>query len=129
MDYKLWTPENQPDILGHPGSFANIEWGYNEIIENLWEIIRVKYPDYIKRQPLKYVQAFMGEESKYCRPDGRLKPIYSSFIAGYSKDFDVPGFVVEQNDYVFDNHLGTSKAMTLAVELFEYHIICEAERE
>ena len=35
--YKVWTPPPQPDILGGPGSFGDITWGYAEFVKNLYD--------------------------------------------------------------------------------------------
>ena len=54
MSFVLWTPEEQPDILGGADSFGNIEWTYPEFIESIYEPLRRKYPDYISRRSLGY---------------------------------------------------------------------------
>ena len=59
MEFKLWEPKTQPDILGKEGSFGNIEWDYPTFIENIYEPLRKKYPDYIPRRSigmLNYLQ-------------------------------------------------------------------------
>ena len=48
-EFALWTPDVQPDILNGKDSFGNIEWNYEEFIQNLYEPLRQKYPDYISR--------------------------------------------------------------------------------
>ena len=52
MEFKLWEPKTQPDILGKEGSFGNIEWDYPTFIENIYEPLRKKYPDYITRRSI-----------------------------------------------------------------------------
>ena len=53
-EFILWEPEIQPDILNHKGSFGNIEWNYSEYIENIYEPLRKKYPDYITRHSIGF---------------------------------------------------------------------------
>ena len=50
MNFKLWEPSVQSDILGKEGSFGNIEWDYPTFIENIYEPLRKKHPDYISRE-------------------------------------------------------------------------------
>ncbi len=52
MNFKLWEPEVQADILGKDGSFGNIEWDYPTFIENVYEPLRKKYPEYITRRSI-----------------------------------------------------------------------------
>ena len=69
-----------------------------------------------------YPQAYMGDETHYPRGG-----IHNSFIGGFFKNFGVPAMTIEHNDYIYDPRLGTSKAMTLAVELYGNHLLAEAE--
>lgn len=52
--FDLWSPATQPDILGHDGSFGNIEWTYPEFIEQIYEPLRKQYPDYITRRSIGF---------------------------------------------------------------------------
>ena len=54
MSDKLWQPSPQPDILGKDGSFGNIEWDYPTFIENVYEPLRMKYPDYVTRRSIGF---------------------------------------------------------------------------
>lgn len=45
----FWNAGVQPDILGSEGSFGNIEWTSQEIIDNLYEPLRNRHLDYITR--------------------------------------------------------------------------------
>mgnify|MGYP004591082087 FL=1 len=54
MNFQLWEPKSQPDILGGEASFGNIEWDYPTFIESIYEPLRKKYPDYIKRQSIGF---------------------------------------------------------------------------
>ena len=69
-----------------------------------------------------YPQAYMGVETHYPRGG-----IHNSFIGGFFRNFGVPAMTIEHNDYIYDPRLGTSKAMTLAVELYGNHLLAEAE--
>lgn len=51
---QLWDPGVQPDILNREGSFGNIEWDYPQLIEQLYEPLRRKYPDYITRHSIGF---------------------------------------------------------------------------
>lgn len=48
-EFSLWTPSLQPDILNKEDSFGNIEWDYLTFINKIYEPLRQKYPDYIKK--------------------------------------------------------------------------------
>ena len=52
--FQLWDPGVQPDILNREGSFGNISWDYPQLIENVYEPLHRKYPDYITRQSIGY---------------------------------------------------------------------------
>lgn len=52
--FTLWEPQPQADILGQEGSFGNIEWTYPELIENIYEPMRKKHPDYITRRSIGF---------------------------------------------------------------------------
>lgn len=61
--------------------------------------------------------AYMGDESHY-----PTMPITSSFLAGFYKQYGVPGSTIEHSDYIFDSALGTSVCITRAVELYANHV-------
>ena len=46
----FYQPSVQPDILGNPDSFADLRIGSDELIDRLYEPLRLKYPDYIRRE-------------------------------------------------------------------------------
>ncbi len=75
---------------------------------------------YEKNKP-EFKKAFMGPESKY--PTDAIK---GSFTGGFFNEFNINSYTVEHSDYVFDKKLGTSKAMTKAVELYGNHVLFEA---
>ena len=52
--FNLWEPKKQPDILGNAESFGNIEWTYPEFIDNIYEPLRKKYPDYVSRRSIGF---------------------------------------------------------------------------
>lgn len=52
--FQLWDPGMQPDVLNREGSFGNISWDYPQLIENIYEPLRRKYPAYITRQSIGY---------------------------------------------------------------------------
>ena len=54
QEFKLWEPSAQPDILGGDGSFGNIGWDYPTFIENIYEPLRKKYPEYITRKSIGF---------------------------------------------------------------------------
>ena len=45
-----YKPENVRDFLGNANSFADYRWTSDEVYKNLYEPLREKYPDYIKRE-------------------------------------------------------------------------------
>lgn len=51
-DFSLWIADKQPDILGGGNSFGNIEWTYEEIINNIYEKLRAEFPEYINRKEI-----------------------------------------------------------------------------
>ena len=53
-EFKLWEPQTQPNILNQDESFGNIEWAYPTFIENIYEPLRKKYPDYITRHSIGF---------------------------------------------------------------------------
>lgn len=77
---------------------------------------------YTKNKP-SFPPAYMGPESSY--PAGAIQ---GSFTDGLFNEFHIPALTVEHSDYVFDKTLGTSRAITRAVELYMNHILMEAER-
>jgi len=75
--FKLWAPDVQPDILGKQGSFGNIEWDYKEFIENVYEPLRNKYPEYIKRRSIGYDTSGRHEMFAYeFTPKKYIKTVY-----------------------------------------------------
>ncbi len=75
-----------------------------------------------EKHPTKIKHLFMGEEKDY--PTGSLTTTYNS---GITSKFGIYALTTEHNDYIYDNKLGTSLAMTLSVELLGNHLlqICE----
>ena len=61
---------------------------------------------------------YSGKASKY--PTGFNAGTYSSYI---TEKLGIPMCTLEHSDFIFDNALGTSVAMTRAVELYLNHII------
>lgn len=45
-----YTPTGVGDFLGNADSFADYRWTSDEVFENLYEPLRKKYPNYIKRE-------------------------------------------------------------------------------
>ena len=77
MDFKLWEPKTQPDILGNENSFGNIEWDYPTFIENLYEPLRKKYPDYITRRSIGFDTSGEYEMWAYeFTPKNYIKTVY-----------------------------------------------------
>ncbi len=77
MDFKLWEPEAQPDILGKEGSFGNIEWDYPTFINELYEPLRKKYPDYITRRSIGFDTSGEYEMWAYeFAPKNYIKTVY-----------------------------------------------------
>lgn len=75
--FKLWEPSAQPDILNKVGSFGNIEWNYPEFIENIYEPLRKKYPDYIKRHSIGFDSSCEYEMWAYeFTPQKYIKTVY-----------------------------------------------------
>lgn len=71
-----------------------------------------------KKHPTDIPNLFMGEEKYY--PTG---PLTCTYNAGITKKFGIFALTIEHNDYIYDTKLGTSKAMTLSVELIGNHLI------
>lgn len=65
---------------------------------------------------------YSGSSSKY--PTGSNASSYASYI---TEELGIPMCTLEHSDFVFDNALGTSKAMTRAVELYLNHIFLALE--
>jgi len=77
MDFKLWEPKTQPDILGKEGSFGNIEWDYPTFIEKLYEPLRQKYPEYITRYSIGFDTSGEYEMWAYeFKPEKYIKTVY-----------------------------------------------------
>ncbi len=76
--------------------------------------------------PTDRPMAYMGDEAHYSRPGGKPTPIKGSFTGGFFGEYGVPAVTLEHNDYIYDNSLGTSRAMTLAVELYGSHVLMQA---
>ncbi|MBO5453268.1 MAG: hypothetical protein J6A69_04815 [Clostridia bacterium] len=75
--FKLWEPKTQPDILGNDGSFGNIEWDYPTFVEKIYEPLRRKYPDYIKRHSIGFDTSGEYEMWAYeFAPENYTKTIY-----------------------------------------------------
>jgi hypothetical protein len=47
-----YNPDLQPDILGNADSFGNIAWTSDDIINNIYEPLRLANPEYITRENL-----------------------------------------------------------------------------
>ena len=76
-EHIMWNPGKQPDILGGPDSFGNIEWTYPEIIEFIYEPLRKKYPDYITRTSIGFDGSGKYETWAYeFTPEKYQKTIY-----------------------------------------------------
>lgn len=76
-NYNIWIPKEQPDILGKSESFGNIEWTSEEIIANIYEVLRKKYPDYITRTFLGLDSSGKYEMYAYeFTPENYSKTIY-----------------------------------------------------
>lgn len=45
-----YQPPVQPDILGNPDSFSDLHIGSDDLIEQLYEPLRIRHPDYITRE-------------------------------------------------------------------------------
>lgn len=76
-DFELWEPETQPDILGRDGSFGNIEWDYEAFIENIYEPLRNKYPEYVTRRSIGFDTS--GEHEMFAyefTPQKYIKTVY-----------------------------------------------------
>lgn len=76
-EFKLWEPAVQPDILNNEGSFGNIEWDYPSFIESIYEPLRKKYPDYIKRHSIGFDTSGRYEMWAYeFTPEKYIKTVY-----------------------------------------------------
>lgn len=71
-----------------------------------------------KKHPTDIQNLFMGEEKYY-----PTEPLTCTYNAGITKKFSIFALTIEHNDYIYDTKLGTSKAMTLLVELIGNHLI------
>ena len=69
----------------------------------------------IKGRPEKVV--YSGSSSDY--PTGTNAASYASYI---TKELGIPMCTLEHSDFIFDTRLGTSAAMTRAIELYLNHI-------
>lgn len=75
--FKIWEPCVQPDILNRKGSFGNIEWDYCTFIEKIYEPLREKYPNYIKRHSIGYDTSGKYEMWAYeFAPQNYIKTVY-----------------------------------------------------
>ena len=51
-DDDWYRPGPQKDLNGGPDSFANWEWTADEVLEHIYEPLRLTHPDYITRRPI-----------------------------------------------------------------------------
>ena len=75
-----------------------------------------------EKNPTEIPIKFMGEEKDY-----PVANFTNTFTQGFMDTFGVYTLIIEHNDYVYEKMLGTSKTMTLSVELLGNHLlqICE----
>lgn len=71
-----------------------------------------------RKHPTPIPQRFMGEEKDYPVPN-----LMNTYNDGITKEFGIWALTTEHNDYIYDDRLGTQKAMTLSVELLGNHLL------
>lgn len=125
---KKYVAERAPEI-----DFA---FDFHTTTMSQWNAYLLPYPNDLRedvRERLVYVNrmlyelnrpscpmGFMGPEKDY--PTGCMK---GTFTGGLWEIYAIPGATLEHSDYIFSDSLGTSEAMTRAVELYGNHLLCQ----
>ena len=82
---RYYCPEVQPDALGNADSFGNIEWTSEEIIDNIYEKLRLENKNYITRELLGNDES--GNHKLWCyyfTPDNYELTVYlQAGVHGY----------------------------------------------
>lgn len=121
--------ESEIEFLFDCHSTTEDGWGayllpyVNGMPEDLAEKLKGLNRRLYAKNPTTYPMAYMGDNAHYPRP------IQNSFIDGFWDEFGVPGATLEHTDYIYDDRLGTSRAMTLSVELYGNHLLQVVEDE